>query len=780
MFTYKVFLMAFNLTRMTAYALLSAIEEDFRDLVKDYVVEESKLAPELAVKARQRIDKDIGGLFEDITFGELVDYFDLGDTFQVINSNRQSFPENIYSPIKQFNKQIEGLIPIRNRVMHIRPLNYDDLPTIMNFCEQLVEYNLSAKWQNISATLSKIEENPSFVLSLDITKYDDDNVINHNLPMPDFDETGLIGRDKEIEQIKKLCYGSFPVISILGEGGVGKSALALKVAYELIENDKYFDAVIWVTSKTTQITLNEIREIKGAISSSLGIIEEAGSQIMNDHFSGHTFDEVIEYLATFRVALFLDNLETIMDDNIRNFVGSLPQGSKIIITSRIGLGAYEYPIKLQGIEERYASQLLRMVARIRGVDSISKLADDQLRKYVNRMHRNPSYIKWFVSSVQTGISIESVLQNSGSFLDFCMSNVYEYLSENAQQITTSMQCIGGFKDLPELAYLNDFSALQVQDAVQELMATDMLRQRSDAKDSSVKTMYQLSELARAYLDKHHKPSSAFQKKIMDKRNKLNSAYEQQMNQQTSDKYNPINIQFREKSDRVVVRELQEIQKLINRGIFDEAFERLEEVHGLAPEYFEVARFKAYFYQKIGNISDARGQYELAIILAPNKPQLYYWFGKFLFHSEDNVDGAAEQFEKAHKIEPSSAKVSVALARAYLVQHEYAKSQKIIDSLKDTILQADDFSKKFYYDVSIQIKYRSADDFSRADNYIESLKSLEDMIVIFNLTPIKYQDSHIKDKLKKCSYITNRLAKDLKDGELIRLRKVIECIDKITA
>lgn len=771
--------MAFNLTRMTAYALLSAVEEDFRDLIKDYVVEESKLPPELLDRAKQRIEKDIGGLFEDISFAELVDYFDLGDTFQVINSNKAFFPENIYSPIKQLNKQIESLVPIRNRVMHIRPLNFDDLPNITNFCDQLVGYNSSVEWKNVSATLSNIKENPSFVLSLDITKYDDDTVISHNLPMPDFDETGLIGRDKEIEQIKKLCYGSFPVISILGEGGVGKSALALKVAYELIEDDKYFDAVIWVTSKTTQITLNEIREIKGAINSSLGIIEEAGSQIMNDHLSGHTFDEVVEYLATFRIALFLDNLETIMDDNIRNFVGSLPQGSKIIITSRIGLGAYEYPIKLQGIEERYASQLLRMVAKIRGVESISKLPDEQLRKYVNRMHRNPSYIKWFVSSVQTGISIESVLQNSGSFLDFCMSNVYEYLSKNAQQITTSMQCIGGFKDLPELAYLNDFSALQVQDAVQELMATDMLRQRSITKDSSVKTMYQLSELARAYLDKHHKPSNAFQKTIMDKRNQLNSVYEQQMNQQTSDKYNPINIQFREKSDRVVVRELQEIQKLINRNIYDEAFERLEEVHGLAPEYFEVARFKAYLYQKIGNISDARGQYELAIILAPKKPQLYYWFGKFLLDSEDNIDGATEQFELAYKIEPNSAKVSVALARAYLVQHEHAKSQEIIDTLKDTISQADDFSNKFYYDVSIQIKYRIADDLSRTDNYIDSLKSLEEMIELFNQIPVKYQDRYIKNKLRRCSYITNRLVKDLKGSDLDRLNKIVKWVDDIT-
>ena len=129
--------------------------------------------------------------------------------------------------------------------------------------------------------------------------------------------------------------------------------------------------------------------------------------------------EIIEYMGTFKIALFIDNLETILDDKIRNFISEIPQGSKIIITSRIGLGAYEYPIKLQGMEENYASQLLRKLSQIRNVEPLYKMEESVLRKYVNRMGCNPSYIKWFVSSVQTGLSPESILQNSDMFLDFC-------------------------------------------------------------------------------------------------------------------------------------------------------------------------------------------------------------------------------------------------------------------------------------------------------------------------------------------------------------------------
>lgn len=229
--------MSFNITRMTAYALISAIETDLRVLIKNYIQDESNIDKTIRSKAIERIEKDVGVLFEDIVFLELIDYFDLGDTFQTINKNKDLFPSHVISTIKKLNKDFENLIPIRNRVMHIRPLNFDDLPIISSFCDRLLKEDSAIDWDNISETMEKIDKNPSFVLSLNFKNYDESSGISHNLPIPDFDETGLIGRDSEIKKIKKQCLGGYPVISILGEGGVGKSALALKVAYELIDHD---------------------------------------------------------------------------------------------------------------------------------------------------------------------------------------------------------------------------------------------------------------------------------------------------------------------------------------------------------------------------------------------------------------------------------------------------------------------------------------------------------------------------------------------------------------
>lgn len=764
--------MAFNLTRMTIYAFIAAIEEDFRAVIKLHIQDERKLDSELLERAKSRIEKDIGVIFGDIDLTELIDYFDLGDTFQTINSNKDLFPEHIFRLVRGVTKDLEKVISIRNRVMHIRPLNFDDLPLVSEFCTKLVNSDPSIKWGNVSTTIARINEDPSFVLSLDIVNYDDDECISHNLPLPDFDETGLIGRDHEIEQVKQLCLGGFPVISIVGEGGIGKSALALKVAYELIEKSSSFDAVVWVTSKTTQITLNEIKEIKGAISTSLGVIQELGEQIVGDRFDANNLDEVIEYLATFKIALFIDNLETILDENIKQFVGALPQGSKIIITSRIGLGAFEYPVKLQGIEESYASQLLRSVAKTRGIEALSKLPENVLRGYVNRMHRNPSYIKWFVSSVQTGLSPETVLQNSDKFLDFCMSNVYEYLGNDAQRLTKSLLCSPGLKDIPEITYLNEFEALQTQKAIQELMATNMLSQASTNKGASVKTTYQLSELARTYLGKHHKPSKTFQNEIRVKRNKLNSIFEEQMSQRSGNRYSAHNIKFRDKTDRVIVKRLHEAQSHIANSEHDQAFEILQEAQRLAPDYFEVARLMAYFYSKSGNISDAREQYELAIVLAPNTPQLHYWFGKFILYFEENVDDAVIQFKKALEIDKTSIEVSLALARGYLFQHKFDETQKILDSLTPKISEAEDHLVKMYFDTAIQVKYRAADDLAKQGKPEKAIAALEGMKERFENLDDKFKDNHIRKKLKKCDY-TIRSLKRCGQPDILQRASTIE-------
>lgn len=757
--------MAYNLSRMTAYALLSALEEDMRLLIKQNLGFEAFENPSfdatLIQKAKVRLEKDIGAEYEEKTLDNLIDYFDLGDTYQFVNSQTEYFLPEVTRSIKALTKAFEKIVPVRNRVMHIRPLNFDDLPLVSDLCSEISVTDFCS-WDNLKEAFAKLNADPSFVLDLKIPIVDGDQErIPHNLPLPDFDETGLIGRDQLVKQIKSLCYGGFPVISIVGEGGVGKSALALKVAYELLEDcGNSFDAVVWVTSKTTQITVNEIRDIKGAITTSIGVLQEISSQLsMTDSSdSGESADpvgEVAEYLSTFKVALFIDNLETIMDHNIHRFVSSLSGGSKLIITSRIGLGAYEYPIKLSGIEEAYASKLLRTLGRLRSLPSIASQEEAILRRYVNRMYFNPGYIKWFVSALQTGVSAEAVLQNSALFLEFCMSNVFEFLSEDARDLTATMQCAPGWKDIAELSYLSGFEAIRTQKALQELMATNMLAESSKSTGGSIKTTYQLAELARAYLNKHHRPSNNFLNKIKHNRNKLNSILEMH-GSAVGNKYSPLNVKVRTKADRLIVKMLLDAMKSLREGEHEPAYGVLEEARRMAPDYFEVPRVLAYLHQKNGNFPEARESYELAIALAPKTSQLHYWFGKFILHAEESVEEAVEQFEIARKLDPESAEVSVSLARGYMFLHEFDKVRTLLEELSTKASTLEDNLRKTYYDTRVQLPYREADVSAQASDFSTSVSALKEMQAEFDCLPVSAKDTYMRSKLSKVTPVVQKL------------------------
>lgn len=756
--------MAYNLSRMTIYALVSALEEDLRDFIKaNFGMRghgEDVFDQNLILRSKDRLERDMGAKFEDFEASDLVDYFDLGDTFQFINSNSANSPGSVPIQIKKLTKNFEKLVPIRNRVMHIRPLDFDDLPFVADFCNKLLEES-PENWSNIRETLERLEADPSFVLALRITTYEEDGQVFHNLPLPDFDETGLIGRDATVKQIMKLCRGSFPVISIVGEGGVGKTALALKVAYELLEEKNLFDAVVWVSSKTTQITVNEIRDIRGAINSSIGVVQEISEQLTGKVVE-NPLDEIAEYLATFKVALFIDNLETVLDENIREFVSTLPNGSKLIITSRIGLGAYEYPVKLNGIEESYASQLIRALARIRNVQVLARLEEGVLRKYANRMHLSPGYIKWFVSAVQTGLTPEEILQNSQLFLEFCMSNVYDYLSADARAITSTLQCAPGWKDVAELAYLTDFEAIRTQKALKELMATNMLAEASKAFGGSVKTTYQLSELPRAYLNKHHRPSNTLQERIKTARNKLNAHFDTKLGR-NGNKYNMQNIVLRVKNDRVIIKTLSDAMKFIYAVQYDSAYELLESARRLAPDFFEVHRVIAYFQQKKGNFPEARDSFELAITLAPNTPQLHFWFGKFLLRDDEILEDAAEQFLIAHNLDRESLEIGVELARVYMFQKEYGKSREIVQIFSDK-QNIEGVLTHMLADIKLQLHYREADSLAYSGRYSDSLDKMKMMVKEYDTMSDRYKDFHVKKKLAKALPTISKLIRHCSDAE----------------
>lgn len=92
-------------------------------------------------------------------------------------------------------------------------------------------------------------------------------LVYHNLPQPDYGQ--FIGREKELSQVNRILLpypqSQHSLVTIDGIGGVGKSALALEVAYRYLQNyesnpePERFKAIVWTSAKQSVVTAEDIK-----------------------------------------------------------------------------------------------------------------------------------------------------------------------------------------------------------------------------------------------------------------------------------------------------------------------------------------------------------------------------------------------------------------------------------------------------------------------------------------------------------------------------------------
>lgn len=720
--------MSYSTSRLTLYVLLSSIEEDLRDAIVGHLAPQLPIAdllgPELSAKLLGRARAEDAVVDGSAALESLLVYADFGDLYQLLNTHRTILPGTIGDHVRVQSATFEKLIPIRNRVAHARPLHFDDLAFVADVATELAN-SADFGWPALRETVRKLEADPSYVLGVTIPTYENPTESKHNLPTPDFDETGFLGRKQQVAELIKLCNGQWPVITVVGDGGIGKTALALKVAYDILDApDCRFEAVVWTSSKTAQLTANEIIRIKGSISDSLGMIANVASRL-GGSIAAEPVEEVLAYLGTFRILLILDNLETVLDERIRSFLERLPAGSKILITSRIGLGAFEFPYKLQPMTEGESVQLVRALAKTRQARDLVKMQNSPLAAYCARMHNNPGFIKWFVAAVQAGRRPEDVLQNPHLFLDFCMSNVYEYLSEDSRSVLRGMLCVPGRHSQAQLAFLTRLDVLPLQRSLQQLLTTNMVVMSSVPRGSSFESQYEISDLARAYLGKHHPVSADESKLLTSRRNQLVRAGEQFKEDQDSNPFSGFSIAMRSNSDLIVAKYLHDALRCAHRNDYTQADALIARARSLAPEFFEVHRVDGWVKSKQGNVSAAHESYEAAVELEPKSAPLRFFYGGFLLRYGD-IGKAVSELGEALALEPHAAAVKLELARAALYAMRFARAREVLDSL---ISRADisEWVSRKAYDLHLQYFIRLADyymgrhDYSAALTHLRSLK-----------------------------------------------------------
>lgn len=621
--------MSFNATRLTCFALISAIETDCREAILGLDESSSVSLPEQAVSsAAARLPRGSESGMDDLDV--LIQYFDFADSYQILLQNKTNLPNRLRDSVGAVASHLEEMIAVRNRVAHSRPMEVNDLPLTNDLARELVHIDPHS-WSTTRETLNRLNREPAFVLGLTVELPSDPlSEPQHNLPIPDFDETGFFGRTTESRRIRKALLGPYPVVSVIGDGGIGKTAIALKIAYDLLDaSDSPFEAIVWVSAKATTLTLNEVKNISGAIQDSLGLFEAAAAELGTPR--GSDYDpvrDVLEYLEEFKILLILDNLETVTDQRLRNFLLDLPIGSKVLLTSRIGLGSIENPVKLDPLSNEESKKLLRSLAGNRNIQSLRELDDEGLRKITDRLQGHPLYIKWLVSGVQAGRRPEELVGDNSLLLDFCMSNVYDKLSETAAQILQSLQISRGARTVGELAFINSLASHEIQPAILELMTTNFVTMRYSA-DVNLDSVFETGDFASQYLSRHQVPTTEFRSKITRSVRQLSDIGHGLMADSRRSPYDAFTIDVRGQPDVPAARLLRSALSEARVGNYDLALDYCGEAQGLSPSYPEAWRVEGLIHFYRDDMASANSAYERAFEHAAGASTTSFHYANFV-------------------------------------------------------------------------------------------------------------------------------------------------------
>ena len=369
--------------RSTLYAYISAIEEDLRDIIAEQIWPTFN---ELAFLSDERIAELMSlGVSQDDIYGVLFN-LDFAEPWQIISSNRSLVDPDVSDAISRHIAKIPEYVGIRNAVMHSRPIEANYLSSIVELVDDLKKTSQSS-FRELRKTARSLSIDPSAALEKDVPIDRSGDRISHNLPTPDFDESGLVGRNADLDELHELVKGPWPIISIIGEGAIGKTALAVRLAYQILDDEAYdFDTIIWVSAKANKLLPTEIQDLNNEIKSSIDLLASVGDQLGAAVSTESGFDELLEYLNTFKILLIIDNLETVIDENLKSFLGRFSsRDSKILITSRIGIGDFERRFALSHLDERDAVTLLRALSKVRKVEHLTRCSNSQLLSYCKKL-----------------------------------------------------------------------------------------------------------------------------------------------------------------------------------------------------------------------------------------------------------------------------------------------------------------------------------------------------------------------------------------------------------
>lgn len=664
-----------SIQRIALFVFFDAVEVDLVNTIRalPFDTGEVLLTEDERGKCRSRLEK-ASLLPQASDDAALLHGLDIGDKYSVLMRHAGKLQKPAREYYRSLKSNFDRALPVRNAVMHGRPLTATQHTQAFAFASDLVK--AAGRWPVLAKSFSDYDKDPEGIIRAAQVRFIDGEIdgVFHNLPSPDYDDTGFIPRDSLQTDLRKKILGRHPVITVLGDGGDGKTSITLQCLHDLASsNDHPFEGIVWVSAKSNRLGLREIERIEGAILDSMDVFRSVSSVFGDDGLDPK--ERVQQLLEDNKILLVIDNLETILDESIKKFAESIPGESKLIFTSRVPLGS-DLTVKVGPFSPGESLKLLRALAVSYNISSLQSLSNEKLTAYANRLFNKPLLLKWFALGVSSGASPDKIVANPGQALSFCLENVIGALSQNARRLAGILAAVPGAVSVAIITYVVEVSATETEASIAELLRFGLLEQSDDRVDQT----YRLRNFARSYISRQTNLKPADVSSIISRLRTIDSTYNRETISSKHDRYNIKTYVVTSKSDAVAVQKLRSAAMSCLREDFSSAEAVLEQLKITNPNYFEVFRVEAFIAARQLDYPRAIDSYDIAVEIGGDQPQLRYFYANFLNREVHDYDSAYVQIIAALDIDPGNPKLLIEAARIAMSSLDFIRAKKHLDEV----------------------------------------------------------------------------------------------------
>lgn len=279
-----------------------------------------------------------------------------------------------------------------------------------------------------------------------------DNRIKHNLYQVNKKHKILLEREDEYSVLRERILGKTGslrksgTVLIQGSGGVGKTALALELCYEVLSRDEQYniDFILFLTSKEEELSYNSVTgEIRlDILTPKFKDLKDIESSLSELFSINNKTTPVQDILSKYSGLIVLDNFETIdvnEQQKINDFISKCSNNIQFILTSRptetiLENYILEVPLNLRGLDEDKAKQFI--LDYLDDYGYIGDIRDIKLQQFAKEACGNPLIMVMGLQRICDNlISIEELIETLRNYSSSEVDTISAFMYKNMMEET---------------------------------------------------------------------------------------------------------------------------------------------------------------------------------------------------------------------------------------------------------------------------------------------------------------------------------------------------------